>query len=115
MCLKCIELHPTEFTRRKVTSFSEVRQNILESIRDYLELRFEADDRFLEMIDAFINFKTNANIETIHAAIAPDLALGSLSLQFDDISSYSEEFSELSLHDTILRFTKTNESRQRAY
>lgn len=62
------------------------------------------------MIDPFINFKANANIEAFYAAIELDLALASFSFLFDNISNNPEEFIDLSLNETILRLTKMNES-----
>lgn len=110
--LKGIELLETESTRRTTTSFAEVRKKILNSIREFLESRFEADDAFVKMIEPFLSFNPTADIEAIHTAIAPDMNLPSLSLQFQDIASDPKVFEGLSLSEIIVKLSKSIESRE---
>lgn len=63
-------------------SVVELRKKILRALRKFLENRFEADYVFVKMIEPFISFHTNPNIEAISIKIAPDLSLPNLSLQF---------------------------------
>lgn len=77
-----------------------------------METRFETDEAFVKLIDPFINFDTKADIEAIHAKIAPDLSLPNLSLQFQDIASDSKLYDGLSLLETIEKLCKTDESKK---
>lgn len=101
--LKGIELKQMEDTRRPTTSFVELRKEILISLREFLENRFVADDAFVKMIEPFLRFTANADIEAIHAAIAPDLNLPNLSLQFQDIASDPKVYEGLSLLELIVK------------
>lgn len=91
--------------------FSEVRKNVQESLTGFLETRFEADDAFVKMIEPFLNFNTNADIEAIHCAIAPDLVLVNLSMQFQDIASDPRIHDGLNLSEIIVKLFKTAENR----
>jgi hypothetical protein len=90
----------------------ELRTEILQSLREFLEDRFEADNTFVKMIEPFISFDENADIEAVHAKIAPDLSLPNLSLQFQDIASDSKIYDGLSLPEIIVKLCKTDESKQ---
>lgn len=110
--LKEIKLLESQPTRFEATNVHEVRKQTLQSLRNFLENRFEADDVFLKMIEPLINFNSTANIEIIHTTVAPDLSLPNLSLQFDDIVSVRKEYESLSLSEVIVRLCKTSESRE---
>lgn len=111
MILKEIVLHETE-SWRETQSFAEIRKEILCSIREFLDSRFEADDAYVKSIEPFINFNANTNIEDIHAQIAPDLSLPNLSLQFEDIASNPNVYENLSVTEIIVKLCKTTESMQ---
>lgn len=74
--------------------------------------RFEADESFLVTIEPFIEFQKEANIEEVHAMLAPDLALASLYLQFEDISNEREKYKDLSINEMISNLSKSAESRE---
>lgn len=109
--LKDVELLEVE-TRWDTTSIPELRIKILRSLREFLENRFEADEEFVKMIEPFIRFDANANIEEIHAKIAPDLNLVNLTLQFQDIASDRKIHDGLSLLQIIAKLCQTVESKQ---
>lgn len=100
--------------RQNEESFPELRKKILVSIRTFLDERFEADETFLQLISPFIGFKTDANIRAVHEKVAPDLSLPSLTLQFQDILNNPDvlRYTELTLNETILKLSKTAESRE---
>lgn len=108
--LKDIELREEEESRRETTSFIELRKEILSSLREILENRFEADDAFVKIIVPFISFDASTDIKTIHGKIAPDLSLPNLSLQFQDIASDSKVYDGLILSEIIVKLCKTAES-----
>lgn len=109
--LKDIELLDLA-TYRENTSLVELRKEILRSLREFLDNRFEADDVFVQMIQPFISFDSNTDIEAVHAKIAPDLSLPNLSLQFQDIASDAEVYDGSSLSQIIVKLCKTDESKQ---
>lgn len=76
-----------------------------------MEQRFEADGEFLQTIEPFITFKKDANVEAVHATVAPDLSLPDLLLQYRDISDANnpDKFSELTFNEAILKLCKTAE------
>lgn len=109
--LKNIELVSAAPSRRNVKVFSEIRKNILEALRNFLDERFEADELFFKTIEPFISFNKTANIEEVHKLLAPDLSLPSLYLQFQDISGNLETHNDLSINEMILKLSKSDESR----
>lgn len=76
--LEDIELREEEESRRETTSFIEFRKQILSSLREFMENRFEADDAFVKIIEPFISFDASTDIKAIHGKIAPDLRLPNL-------------------------------------
>lgn len=105
--LKGIELKQMEAERRSATAFEELQKEILKSLLDFLEERFEADDNFVKMIEPLLRFDETINIGAIYAAIVPDLNLPNLSLQFQDIASDPKIYENLSLTQLIAKLCKT--------
>lgn len=105
-----VELQQPRSSRRVAPSLSELRNNILCALREFLDERFEADDLFVETVEPFIGFKKEADITKIHAMVAPDLSLPDLYLQFGKISNNSETYQGLSLNEMILRLSNSAES-----
>lgn len=108
---KDIELLSSPLSRREKESFSEVRKQIIDSLREYLGQRFEADDKILKTIDPFVKFVKDTNIEEVHEMVAPDLTLANLYLQFQDISNSPDRFKDLSVNEIVVKLSKSAESR----
>lgn len=109
--LKDIELLELE-SHRETTSFAELRKEILRSLREFLENRFETGDEFVQIIEPFINFNTNTDIEAIHAKIAPDLNLPNLLMQFQDIAGDPKIHDGLSLTEMIAKLCDGDEGKR---
>lgn len=112
--LKSIELTPEESTRTRQTqiTFTEVRENVLNALQNFLTDRFQIDEPILKIIEPFVNFSKDANISEIHAMLAPDLSLPSLHLQFNDILENPDINKDLSLHQMIQNLSTTVEMRE---
>lgn len=112
MYLKSIELLQPSSSRQQSTNFADRRLNILKTLKTSLTDRFEADAELLQIIEPFINFKPNANIEAIHELIVPDLCLANLALQFQNILHVADKYENVSLTKFIIqKLTVTAESR----
>lgn len=84
--LKGIELSDNEITRTaKKRNFVQIRCDILATLKDSLQNRFQTDEGRIELIQPFIEFHKDADIRKVHANLGPDLNLASFSLQFNDV------------------------------
>lgn len=66
--------------RQESKDFTEVRKSILTSLQTFLTERFQIDDDLLKVIDPFVKFDKNADIQKVHSMLAPDLELANLSI-----------------------------------
>lgn len=110
---KSIELHTKRQSRRPTEKFADLRVRILTELCEFLYRRFETDEVFLQKIEPFINFDSDADIEEIHSLIAPDISLPKLYMQYSDFST-GNAFKDMSLNEIILKLSK-NENSQEAY
>lgn len=60
-------------SQREANDFSEVRNNVLDSLREFFSESFEAVDTFLKSIKTFINFEKAQILQRFmqHAIVAP--------------------------------------------
>lgn len=99
-------------SRQKSRNFSDIRVQILKTLQNSLTDRFAPDEDLLKTVEPFIGFKRDADIETIHEVLAPDLSLANLGIQYEDIVNESDKFEGLGLNEVIKKLTVTAESRK---
>lgn len=103
--LKGIPLQQTSEKKLKNgTDFGTIKKDIVQSTIERLSKRFDTDFDMNELIKPFVNFKESADIRQIHSRFAPDLNLMSLSLQYDEIITLSDE---IKFNDDLQQTIKT--------
>lgn len=112
--LKSIELQTARPSRRATANstldFTDLRENILNAICNFLTDRFEVEENLLKKITPFIIFSPDTNIEEVHSTLAPDLSLPNLYMQFNDFTNV-DSMKDMSLNEIIVKLCKTAESR----
>lgn len=76
-------LHVDDTQRGNNTGFESIRNGIIDSIVTCPSKRFEVEDKFMEIIEPFINFEKETDLRKIHELFASDLDLTSIQLQFN--------------------------------
>lgn len=94
--LKGIQL--SEHTRRRVNhhslvsdkrDFEAVRNEIVESISEFLRQRFSLDEALISSLVPFVKFdEKNVNMREIHSAFGSDLDLAELSCEFTELANH---------------------------
>lgn len=110
ICFKSVELQTECSSRRGATSFSEIRENILNTLGKFLTERFEVEDNLLDKIVPFVEFDQKVDIEEIHGLLAADLSLPNLYMQYNDFAT-TNTLKGMGVKDIISRLSKTAESR----
>ena len=68
-----IKLVTTNFTRSVGSRDSEeIRSEIIQTAIELIENRFLTDEQLMQIVQPFIEFKENANIQQIHATFSTD-------------------------------------------
>lgn len=115
MFLKGVELLPPRPRRRgrELESIHQLRNKVLNSLKDFLTKRFDAEEKLLRVAEPFVNFDKDTNLNEIHSLLAPDLSLSSLYLQFEDIanSNRANNIRDSGLNGSIVQLSKNEESR----
>lgn len=111
---KSIEMKTEENLRNRQESkdFTDVRKSILSSLQTFLTERFQIDDDLLKVIDPFVKFGKNADVQKVHSMLAPDLELANLSIQYGDILNNLDIVQNKNLNEIIIQLAKTTESRE---
>lgn len=110
--LKEIELIAiTETRQHRYRSFEIIREEILESLDKFLNVRFSSDENLLAVIKPFAELSSTADLSKLHALVAPDIDLASLFTQFTEVceSPQIETYRKLSLRNLILLLSKSTD------
>lgn len=96
-----IELVTANYTRSAGSrNFQEIRSEIIKTAIDMIENRFMPDEQLMQIIQPFIEFNENCNIEQIHATFGTDLQLSTLNLEFKELT-HLKLCNELTLKNQI--------------
>lgn len=85
LTLKSVKIGDDNHSRRpSKTDFDPLRNQIIDSIVNRLDERFQSDDLVCELIEPFEKFEKNASLGEIHEMFGPDLDLANLQLQYNE-------------------------------
>lgn len=81
--LKNIQIKTPTGTRLKnQKDFHQIRRDVLTTLLDCIQSRFDSDEQFYNIIKPFIEFREEADIQQIHSIFGADLPLSTLSLEY---------------------------------
>jgi hypothetical protein len=76
----------TSSARKK--DFDQIRRDILKTVTDCLQNRFQVDEKLIDIVKPFVKFQNGANIREIHKIFGADLPLSSFSLEYTEYTFY---------------------------